>query len=335
MPPAPIRRPLTITTWIVLSVVVLVLSPLLAALGAIASAVRHRREPLLWARLLIAYCARELAVLVACGALWLASGFGIRMRSPRFQALHYGLLRWFLHSLAARALELVEVDVVRGGSPEADRALKQDRPVLFFSRHAGPGDTILLVDRLFTQYERLPSVVFKDALTLDPCLDLIGYRLPHAVLDTSDREGSERRIEEVSAGLAPRGVLLLFPEGGNYSRQRRRHALRKLRRKRRWREAEAGERMENVLPPHPTGALAALRSQPEADVVFGAHTGLGLAASAGELWRKLPTGRTLTMQMWLAPATERPRDPDEQVKWLYEWWKRLDDWIERQGEENG
>lgn len=333
MPPAPIRRPLTITTWIVLSVLVLVLSPLLLVLGAIAGSLRHRPEPMVWARFLIAYCAHELAVLVACGGLWLASGFGIRMRSERFQRLHYGLLRWFLHSLAARALELVGVKVAPQDSPEADRVLRAERPVLLFSRHAGPGDTLLLVDRLFTEYDRLPSVVFKDALTLDPSLDLIGYRLPNAVLDTSDREGSERRIEEVTSGLAPRGVLVLFPEGGNYSRRRRRRALGKLWRKRRWREAAAAERMENVLPPHPTGALAALRSRPEADVIFAAHTGLGLAASAGELWRELPTGRTLKTQMWLAPAAERPTDPDEQVKWLYDWWKRLDEWVEAQGEE--
>jgi hypothetical protein len=333
MPPAPIRRPLTITTWIVLSVAVLVLSPLLLVAGLVASAVRGRQEPLLWARLLIAYCARELVVLVACGALWLASGFGVRVRSPRFQHLHYRLLRWFLNSLAARALELLGVEVAPGPSPEAEEALCQDRPLLFFSRHAGPGDTLLLVDRLLTRYDRLPSVVFKEELTLDPCLDLIGYRLPNAVLDTDDREESQRQIEEVTSRLTPRGVLMLFPEGGNYSVRRRRRALFKLRRKHRRREAAAAERMENVMPPHPTGALAALRSRPEADVVFAAHTGLGLAASAGELWRKLPTGRTLKTRMWLASAAERPRDPDEQVKWLYDWWKRLDEWIERQGEE--
>ena len=333
MPPAPIRRPLTITTWIVISVVVLVGSPLLLVLGLVASAVRRRREPLLWARFLIAYCARELAVLVACGALWLWSGFGVRMRTARFQQLHYRLLGWFLHSLSARALDLLGVGVAPGRSPEAEEALCQDQPLLFFSRHAGPGDTLLIVDRLLTEYNRLPRVVFKDALTLDPCLDLIGYRLPNAVLDTSEREESERRIEEVTSGLPPRGVLMLFPEGGNYSPRRRRRALRKLWQKRRRREAQAAERMENVMPPHPTGALAALRSRPEADVVFAAHTGLGLAATAAELWRKLPTGRTLKSRMWLAPASERPRDPDEQVKWLYGWWKRLDEWIELQGEE--
>jgi 1-acyl-sn-glycerol-3-phosphate acyltransferase len=333
MPPAPIRRPLTITAWVVISVVVLLSSPVLLLVGALTSSVLRRPEPLLWARLLIAYCDTELATIIACGALWLASGFGVQIRSPRFEGLHYRLLRWFVHHLADRVRELLGIEVTSGPTPEATQRLRRDEPVLFFSRHAGPGDTLFLIDRLFTDYDRLPSVVFKETLVFDPCVDLIGHRLPHAVLDTSAREESKRRIEEVASELAPRGVLVLFPEGGNFTPQRRRQALRKLWRKGREPEAEAGEQMENVLPPHPTGALAALCGRPEADVIFSAHTGLGLAISLGELWRHLPVGQTLKTQMWLVPASERPRDPDEQAKWLYDWWKRLDDWIEQQGEE--
>lgn len=333
MLPAPIRRPLTITAWIVVSGAVLVLSPLLLAVSALAAALLKRSQPLLVSRLLIAYCARELVVLIVCGLLWLASGFGLRMRAPRFQRLHYRLLQWLVHGFAARALELFDINVVTTGSAEAIAAMKHDRPLLFFSRHAGPGDSLLLVDLLLSRYDRLPSVVFKDTLAIDPCVDLIGHRLPHAVLDTSDPDECERLITEVSSRLSPQGVLLLFPEGGNYSPQRRRQALDKLRRKGERREAEAGERMRHVMPPHPGGALAALRGNLDADVIFGAHTGLGLAAFPGQVWRNPPIGRTLTTRMWLVPAAERPDDPEEQVAWLYGWWKRIDEWVEQRGEE--
>ena len=30
---------------------------------------------------------------------------------------------------------------------------------------------------------------------------------------------------------------------------------------------------------------------------------------------------------------ERPTDPEQQVEWLYSWWKRLDQWLRDQGEE--
>ena len=39
--------------------------------------------------------------------------------------------------------------------------------------------------------------------------------------------------------------------------------------------------MEHVLPPRPSGALTAIQANPTADVVFTAHTGLGLAAIRG------------------------------------------------------
>jgi 1-acyl-sn-glycerol-3-phosphate acyltransferase len=334
MPPAIVRRPLTVTTWLVLSALGLVLSPVLLALAGLASALMRRPQPLILARLLIAYFAREFGGLIGCGALWLVSGFGARIRGPRMRRLHYRLLRWYVHGLARRVLELLHLDVAAQISPEVAEALERDRPLLFFSRHAGPGDTLLLVDLLECGYERLPSVVFKDTLAIDPCIDIIGHRLPHAVLDTSDREECEARIRQVTANLAPRGVLILFPEGGNFTPERRSRALRKLRRKGRRRQAEAAEEMTHVMPPQPMGALAALSGNPQADVIFGAHTGLGLAAFPKELWKRTPIGRTLKEKMWLAPADERPQDREAQVQWLYDWWRRIDDWVEAQGEES-
>lgn len=332
MPPAPIRRPLTITTWVVLSIVCLILSPLLLALASLAAAVLRRPQPLLLTRFVIAYFALELRVLMGCAVLWVASGFGIRIRSPRFRALHYRLLRAYVCRLAERLLRLLDIDVRPELTTEARQALDSEGPLLFFSRHAGPGDTLLLIDQLL-RFDRLPSVVFKDTLAIDPCVDLIGHRLPHAILDTSDREESEARIEHVAATLAPRGVLVLFPEGGNFTVERRRRALRRLWRKGHKREARRASEMSNVMPPQPGGVLAAMRGNPGADVIFSAHTGLGLAAFPKELWRHTPIGGTLTARMWLAPADERPSDPDQQMDWLYGWWRRLDDWVKAEGEE--
>ncbi len=333
MPVAAVRRPLTITAWLVMSILCLVLSPLLLALAAVASALTRRPQPLILARLLIAYFARELGVLVGCGVLWIASGAGVRMRSRRLQLLHYRLLRWFVRGFTDRALNLLEIEVAREHSDDAIHALEAERPLLFFSRHAGPGDTVLLLDLLLSRHRRLPSVVFKQTLAIDPCVDLIGHRLPHAVLDPADPEQCEARIRQIAGELDGRGVLMLFPEGANFTIERRQHALRKLSRKGRRREAAAGREMSHVLPPHPSGALAALKGNPTADVIFAGHTGLGLAAFPRELWRETPIGGTFTTRMWLVPADERPTDPDEQVRWIYAWWKRIDDWIDQAGDE--
>lgn len=333
MPSAGVRRPITVTVWLVMSVVCLSLSPLILALAALVSAVTGRPQTLIFARLLVTYFALEFATLIACGALWLASGGGRLMGTERFQRLHYQLLRWFVHGFATRWLASFDIRVPAEESTEASRALESDGPLLFFSRHAGPGDTILLIDRLLTRFDRLPRVVFKQSVALDPCVDLIGHRLPHAVLDTSEKEECEARIEEVAAGLGRRGVLVLFPEGGNFTPERRRRAIRKLWRTGRRRDAARAQRMSHVLPPRPGGALAALRGNPAADVIFSAHSGLGLAAFPSEIWHEPPLGKTFHTRIWLSPAAERPLDPDAQVTWIYDWWTRLDRWIEDQGAE--
>lgn len=334
MPPTPIRRPLTVTAWLVMSIVCLAWSPVILLVGAVAAAALRRPQLLILARLVIAYFARELATLVACGGLWLAAGCGLWMRAPRMQHAHYRLLRWFVAGLAGRARTILDVRVADPeDSDAAVQRLAADGPLLFFSRHAGPGDTVLLTDLLMTRYERLPSVVFKDALTLDPSIDLLGYRLPHAVLDQDDADECRACIERTAARLGPRGVLLLFPEGGNLTAGRRRRSIAKLWRKGMGEQASAGERMHHVMPPHPAGALAALAGAPGCDVVFGAHTGLGLAAFPGELWRDPPIGRTLRTRMWVAEASGRPSDPEDQERWLYEWWGRMDAWLREAGEQ--
>jgi 1-acyl-sn-glycerol-3-phosphate acyltransferase len=332
MPPPPIRRPVTIVTWLAASTVCMLLSPLILAAGGIAAAVMRRPQPRLLARLVVEYFARELLVLIACGGLWLASGCGWRMRGPRFRRAHYGLLRWFVGGLSGRARQLLDITIRTEPEPGAAASLQADRPVLVFSRHAGPGDTMFLTDILMNRYDRLPSVVFKDALALDPVVDLLGHRLPHAVLDKSDAEECEQIIRDAAAHLSPRGALMLFPEGGNFTPERRRRSIAKLWRKGMREEAEAGEHMEHMLPPHPTGAIAALRGHPDADVIFAAHTGLGLAAFPGQLWRDPPIGRTLTAHMWRVAPDERPHDPDGAADWLYDWWERLDAWVQSQGE---
>ncbi|MBV8710599.1 MAG: 1-acyl-sn-glycerol-3-phosphate acyltransferase [Solirubrobacterales bacterium] len=330
MPPVSIRRPLTVTAWLVVSAAGVVLSPLLLALGALMGALTGRREPMIAARLILAYFAHELAVLVACGALWIVTGAGRMIDAPRSQRLHWRLLRWYAAGLASAARSAIEIDVVPEASQEATRALESDAPLIVLSRHAGPGDTIFIADQLLSRFHRRPSVVFKETIAIDPCIDLLAHRLPHAMIDPSDREQCEARIAQITAGLGPRGTLLLFPEGGNFTPERRRSALRRLWRKGQRSSAERAEDMPHVLPPQPVGALAALRARPDADVVFSAHTGLGLAAYPRQIWREMPIGRTLHIRMWLAPREEVPVIPDEQVDWLYDWWKRIDGWIAAQ-----
>ena len=87
--------------------------------------------------------------------------------------------------------------------------------------------------------------------------------------------------------------------------------------------------MPNVLPPHASGALAAIAACPQADVVFVAHTGLDRLVSVRDVWRSLLTDMEVRARWWRVPAASVPRSAsrDTQVTWLYDWWARIDAWI--------
>lgn len=108
----------------------------------------------------------------------------------------------------------------------ATEAPGAEKPLLIFSRHAGPGDTVLLIDQLLSRYARRPSVVFKETLALDPSIDLIAHRLPHAVLDTDNREECEARIEQTAGKLGAHGALAVSRGRQFHSAASRRRAAR-------------------------------------------------------------------------------------------------------------
>jgi 1-acyl-sn-glycerol-3-phosphate acyltransferase len=335
MPPPAIRRPVSITLWLAVSITLLAVSPAVLLLAELLSLVTGDRRLAIATRVCLVYCTRELVTLFACAAIWLAGGTR-KLGSASIQSLHWRLLRWFVGGLARSVAGSLNIRILEEtGSEPAATALHGDEPLLVLSRHAGPADTVLLIDRLLSHFGRRPSVVFKEPLVLDPAVDLLAHRLPHAALDTSDPGECEARIAQTTAALGRRGVLLMFPEGGNFTPQRRRRALRSLRRRGQQAAAAAGDRMQHVLPPRPAGTVAALRANPTRDVVFTAHTGLGLAAYPRDIWRDLPMNRTLRTRMWLVPRSDIPGGEDEIAAWLNEWWTRIDRWITERGEEEG
>lgn len=310
---------------------------LLVALATSLPAPRQRRGlRVLW--LAVAWLLLESAALVALLALWVASGFGGRMHTEPFQERHYGVVRWFLSGLyrvATRAFGLRVVVEEPAATPE-ELSRRLTRPIVVLSRHAGPGDSFLLVYHLLERYRRRPRIVMKAALQYDPGLDIAINRLPHAFVQAK-RAGEGLAIEEIrrlAAGLGPTGALVIFPEGGNFTPRRRVRAIERLSRAGRYAEAERARTMAHLLAPRAGGAIAAIDACPDADVVFVAHTGLDHLVTLGDVWRDLPVDQVIRARWWRVPAPEVPRAPPEaqapneaQVRWLYDWWERIDAWI--------
>jgi hypothetical protein len=67
---------------------------------------------------------------------------------------------------------------------------------------------------------------------------------------------------------------------------------------------------------------------PDAGVIFVAHTGLDRMMTVADVWRELPMDKRLVMRFWSVDPEEIPAGEDERVTWLYDWWARIDTWIE-------
>jgi 1-acyl-sn-glycerol-3-phosphate acyltransferase len=275
----------------------------------------------------------ETAALFMCLALWITSGFGGRLRTEPYQNRHYEIMEWYLGRLygaAVRTLGL-RIEVHEPELTGGERAVQLPRPVIVLSRHAGPGDSLLLVHHLLTVYHRRPRVVMKAALQLDPGLDVIANRVPNVFI--SPQQAGEKiytdQIRRLAAGLDHDGALVIFPEGGNWTPGRWRRGIRRLERQGRPDLAARARDMPHLLPPRTGGALAALAACPSADVIFVGHAGLDQLASVADVWRALPMDHVVEARWWRVPADEVPRaaDHDAQVRWLYDWWARIDAWI--------
>jgi 1-acyl-sn-glycerol-3-phosphate acyltransferase len=245
--------------------------------------------------------------------------------------MHYQLVGWYLDVLYREAVRVLRLRIEIEG-PHPDEYL--NRPLVVCSRHAGPGDSFLLAHALVNWYRREPRIVLTENLQWDPALDVVLNRLPNRFV-RGGGPALQRRIAELATALDHDDAFLIFPEGGNFTERRRLAAIERLRRRGLEDMARRSEAMRHVLAPRPGGLTAALAAAPEADVVWVAHAGLDQLYTLADVWRELPLDQTVRMRWWRVPVEEVPRTEQEQVEWLYQWWERIDGWIDDVRREGG
>ncbi len=242
LPPTLVRRFALVPLVVVIAACLIALTPLVALASLASALVRrwtghgHRSRPLRVAWLALTWSVGEMAALTVLLCLWIVSGFGGRLDTEPYRTRHYAVMERFLNQIYRAAERACGLRVEVAGPP--DEALTDDRPVIVLSRHAGPGDSLLVVHHLLTVCGRRPRVVMKATLQLDPSLDVVANRVPNAFLHhrspapagsyaTGGRPQAEqiRQVRRLAAGLSGRDALLLFPEGGNWTPQRWRRSI--------------------------------------------------------------------------------------------------------------
>ncbi|WP_206050790.1 1-acyl-sn-glycerol-3-phosphate acyltransferase [Nocardioides speluncae] len=317
---APAVIGLTVLMWVTLPIWLIVaafVSPRLPG--------RWRALRVLWIAIL--YLTAEAILLVELLGLWIASGFGLWIRKPFFERVHYDLVEFTTRIIFREARRVARLKIVtEGPAPDAHPG----KPILVCCRHAGPGDSFTLIYALMRWYRREPRVVLKDTLAWDPAIDVILRRLPARFISPNPAAGSdlESQIGDLATGLDENDAFVIFPEGGNFTPARRERAIERLRKLGLDKMAARAEDMLHVLAPRPGGFLAALDAAPDADVVLVAHTGLDHMLRVSDVWRELPLDKEIIMRWWQVPRDEIPVARDDRIDWLYSWWERIDDWIE-------
>jgi 1-acyl-sn-glycerol-3-phosphate acyltransferase len=325
-PPLLVRRLLVAPLVLLVCVGLVLFSPLLLAGAFLADLVtREGRGRTRLCAFGAVYLAAEAGMIVALFVLWLVSLFGLLLRRAWMQSAHLGLLRLWLRLVSAAAISCLGLRIEILDPPEP-----RPGPLLVFGRHAGPGNSLMMIRSLMLRFGRRPRVVMLDFLEWDPLIDVVAHRLPSLFID-HDPEKSEQslaRIGALAAGMGDEDALVLYPEGHDFTERIRLRAIAHLRRKGHLRAATRAESWDRVLPPRHKGPLAAVCAAPDADVVLVAHTALEEVGSFADLYRRLPLDRPILARYWRIPAAEVPHEAEPLIAWLYDWWQRIDDWIE-------
>ena len=248
------------------------------------------------------------------GAAWLFIS-GRRKNLPAHFALQRswaGALMTSLRYTVGLRIDVENPEVLRPG------------PVLVFSRHASLADSLVSAYAVGNIAKLNPRYVLKRELMADPCLDIVGHRLPNYFLDRNANNQSDelRGIAQLGADLGERDVAVIFPEGTRANPAKRSKILTSMGE----RSPERASRLANIrhlLPPKPAGALALLDAAPGVDVVFAGHTGFDGLDTFGGILRRLESGAG-NGRMWFVRVPRGDVPADGIIEWLDKKWLELD-----------
>jgi 1-acyl-sn-glycerol-3-phosphate acyltransferase len=319
-----LRRTASFSLLAIAFALVLALAVPTIALAALADLVRPTRR---WARVRAIVCVGYLVVcevlgVLAAFALWVAYLF--HWRRARFVRHNAALQRAWTGALFHGAVKVYGMTVDVEGADAA-----APTPFLLFIRHLSTVDTVLAAALIANPRRIVLRYVLKRELLWDPCLDVVGRRLPNLFVarDGSLRDREIAGVRALADGLGAGEGVLIYPEGTRFTPGKLARAIDKLATTADAELVERARRMRHVLPPRPGGPLALLDRDPPLDVVFVAHRGLEGATSLADLWRGALVGSRLRVRLQRVPAADIPAGDAARLRWLYDRWLDVDAWI--------
>lgn len=315
------RRVVTVTAVVLAAFVSLALVWLWFPLLVVVDAVRGRwRLPLVrFAMFGTAWAWLETLGVIGAAALWLVGKGGD-------QGANYRLQAWWTRGVVAALRATVGLRIEVEGAPA-----RGDGPFIALCRHASLADSIMSAWVFIAHSGLRPRYVLKQELRMDPCLDIVGHRLPNYFLDRSSvNVASELRgIEQMADGLGLGDIAVIFPEGTRANPVKRRRALERMR-ERSPDRAEVLGSLRHLLPPKPAGAAALLNAVPTARIVTMWHTGFdGMDTFAG-IVRQLGASAVKVQVRIVEHHRSSVATGDGFVAWLDQQWVTMDEMVSKQ-----
>lgn len=308
---------MTVSTYFLLWVLLTALAPAWVPLSFVIGLFRRCSFVIL--RLLMffwTYLAIELMGLSGAALIYLITAGNTERR----EGLFFRLECWWGSSLFTWLARFLSLSV----SIEGDEQILPG-PVLVFIRHASIIDTAIPVTFISNAKGLRLRYVFKRELLVDPCIDVAGHASPNYFIDRGGSAHEELAgVRKLAENLGDQGVLL-YPEGTRFTERKKEIALTRLAKTHPELVAIA-ESFKHCLPPKPAGALSLLDTAPDADVLIVAHRGLEGLANTTDLLSGTVVGARIEVRIWRVSAGAIPFG-EERRRWLFDWWKRVDDFV--------
>lgn len=320
-----IRRCITIPGFLAAWLVLSCMAPVLAPLCFGTDLIRHNRGA--WTRaylMLLVYLSCEAAGIAMSG--WLRAT--CRRDRATFLDRNFRLQCWWASTQFRAGVRLYGIRLEVNGEEFVSAG-----PFILLVRHVSVFDNLLPAVFLSQHHGIRLRWVLNRSLLRDPCLDIVGNRLPNCFVrgGSTDSEGEIAKVTALGRDLGALDGVVIYPEGTLFSRSKRVRVIESLRSRGDEAAATRAEAFENVLPPRPGGALALLDAAPGTDVVICAHSGLDHAATLTRILAGSPIGATLRIEFQRFARESIPIGRVEREQWLFDRWGEVDGWVAKFG----
>lgn len=315
------RRAITIPLYLLCFTLLVGLFPFFAPLAALADLVRRSRFALLRMLVfLLLYFTFEVFGILASLVLWVASGPWVSSNLERYVWWNFKLQCLWARVLAGGAFRIFSLRLDVEGLEDY-----RNHPILLFTRHVSTADTVLPALLIAIPQQIILRYVIKRELLADPCLDIVGHRIPnYFVRRGSGQTDIELRfIGRLTEDLRPGHGVLMYPEGTRFTVERRERILKRLEETGDEEALQRALAMPLVLPPRLPGSLALLEANAGADAVFCIHTGFESTMSMGQLWRGDLVKARVRVKFWRVPYEKIPKTREALSAWMWDQWAEV------------